>query len=181
AAPGVALLTLIAAEGPGESLSTALAVARDLSDRGRTILVDLGQTQDWFADALYRDEEADGAPLGMAELMTGDASFAQVMHRDLSSSLDVIPAGPGPVSGDGLDEALDALAASYAFVVVHASDWRSDPALAALDRVDKAVLVAPASRLRGALAHARRVMGGAADDVLGFVARDDRARVERAA
>jgi hypothetical protein len=117
----------------------------------------------------------------MAELLAGDASFAQAMHRDLSSSLDVIPAGPGAVSGDGLDEALDALAASYAFVVVHASDWRSGPALAALDRVDKAVLVAPASRLRGALAQVQSAMGGAAGDVLGFVAGNDRARVERAA
>lgn len=181
ARPGVALLTLIAAEGSGNSLSTALAVARDLSGRGRTILVDLGQTQDWFGDALYRDGEADRGSLGMAELMAGDASFAQVMHRDLSSSLDVIPAGPGAFSSDGLDEVLDALAASYAFVVVHASDWRSDPALAAMDHVAKVVLVGPASALRGALARARQAIGGAACEVLGFLVADERSRVERAA
>ena len=117
----------------------------------------------------------------MAELMAGEASFADVMHRDLSSSLDVIPAGPGFVAGEGVDEILDALAASYAFVVVHASDWRSDPALAALDHVHKAVLAAPASRLQSALSHAREAMGGDENDVLGFVVANDRSRVERAA
>jgi polysaccharide biosynthesis transport protein len=179
--PNVALRTLVAAEGSGRGLSTALAVARALSSRGSTILIDLGQTQEWFSDALYRDVESDRGPLGMAELMAGEASFAEVMHRDLSSSLDVIPAGPGFVSGEGIDEILDALAASYAFVVVHASDWRSDPALAALDHVHKAVLAAPASRLQSALSHAREAMGGDENDVLGIVVPDDRSRVERAA
>ena len=179
--PKIALRTLVAAEGSGRALSTALAVARALSRRGSTILVDLGQTQEWFADALDRGAEADRGPLGTGELMAGEASFAEVMHRDLSSSLDVIPAGPGFVAGEGVDEILDALAASYAFVVVHASDWRSDPALAALDHVHKAVLAAPASRLQSALSHAREAMGGDENDVLGFVVANDRSRVERAA
>jgi succinoglycan biosynthesis transport protein ExoP len=179
--PNVALRTLVAAEGSGRGLSTALAVARALSNRGSTILVDLGRTQEWFADALYRDVESDRGPFGMAELMAGEASFAEVMHRDLSSSLDVIPAGPGFVSGEGIDEILDALAASYAFVMIHASDWRSDPALAALDHVHKAVLAAPASRLQSALSHAREAMGGDENDVLGIIVPNDRSRVERAA
>ena len=181
AAPGAALLTLIAAEGSGRSLSTALAAARNLSGRGRAILVDLGETQDWFADALHRDAEVDRGPLGMAELMAGQASFAEVLHRDLSSSLDVIPAGPGVVSDEGLDEVLDALAACYDFVVIHASDWRRDGALAAMDHVRKVVVVGPASRLDAALLHAREAMGGAPDNVLGFVVPSDRSAVERAA
>jgi uncharacterized protein involved in exopolysaccharide biosynthesis len=181
ATPGVALLTLIAAEGSGKSLSSALAVARNLSGRGLTILVDLGETQDWFADALYRDAEVDRGPLGMAELMAGHASFAEVLHRDLSSNLDVIPAGPGVVSDHGLDEVLDALAACYDFVMIHASDWRRDGALAAMDHVRKVVVVGPASRLGAALLHAREAMGGAQDDVLGFVVASDRESVERAA
>ncbi len=181
AAPDAALLTLIAAEASGRSLSTALAVARDLSGRGRAILVDLGETQDWFADALDRDGQDGQTPTGLAELLAGEASFAEVIHRDLSSDLDVIPAGLGAVPGDGLDETLGALAAAYAFVVVHASDWRSEPALSAIDFVDAAVVVAPASRLRDALANLRQAMGADAGDVLGFLVDDDRARVERAA
>ena len=62
----------------------------------------------------------------MVELLAGEASFAEVLRRDLSSGLDVIAAGAGAISGDGLDEVLDALAASYEFVVIHASDWRAD-------------------------------------------------------
>ena len=181
AEPGGALRTLIAGQGASGSLSTSLAVARGLSEHGRAILVDLGKTQDWFADALYRDAEVDHEPLGMAELLAGDASFAEVMHRDLSSGLDVIPAGPGVISSDGLDEVLDALAASYDFVVVHASDWRSDLALTAMDHVHKAIVVASAAQLRGALPHAREAMGGAASDVLGFVPANDRSQVDKAA
>ena len=181
AAPGAALLALIAAEASGESLPVATATARELSSRGRTILVDLGATPDGFADALAWDEESDRAPLGLAELMAGEASFEEVIQRDPSSSLDFIPVGLGAVASDGLDEILDALAAAYAFVVIRASDWRSEPALAAIDRVDTAVLVAPASRLAGALAHAREARGGDAGDVVGFVVSDLRSRVERAA
>jgi uncharacterized protein involved in exopolysaccharide biosynthesis/Mrp family chromosome partitioning ATPase len=179
--PGVAMLTLIAGEGTGASLSTALAVARDLSAAGRAILIDVGQTQDWFADAFHRESEDDRGPLGMAELLAGEASFAEVMHRDLSSGLDVIPVGPGAIASDGLDGVLEALAASYDFVIIHASDWRSDMALAAMDYVHKAVLAAPAPRLRTALPHVREAMGGAAGDVIGLVATADRAPVERAA
>jgi polysaccharide biosynthesis transport protein len=181
AAPGVGLLTLIAAEASGESLSVAMAAARELSGRGRTILVDLGATPDGAAYALTGEGDADRAPPGLAELIAREASFEEVIQRDPSSGLDIVTAGFGAVSSDGLEDILDALAASYAFVMVRASDWRSEPALAALDRVDKAVLVAPASRLRGALAHAREAMGGGAGDVVGFVVNDVRSRVEQAA
>jgi polysaccharide biosynthesis transport protein len=175
------LSTLIAGEGSSGSLSTSLAVARALSRQGRAILIDLGQTQDWFADAFHRDAEDDGGSRGMAELLAGEASFVEVIRRDLSSGLDVIAAGSGAISGDGLDEVLDALAASYQFVVIHASDWRSDLALAAMDHVHKAIVAAPPARLRDALVHAREAMGGAAGDVLGFVPANDRAQVDRAA
>jgi succinoglycan biosynthesis transport protein ExoP len=181
AQPESGLRALIAGEGSPKSLSIALAVGRALSGRASTILVDLGQTQEWFGDALYRDKEDARGSLGMAELMAGEASFADVMHRDLSSSLDVIPAGPGYVSSEGIDEVLEALAASYAYVLIHASDWRSDPALAALDHVHKLVLAAPASQLHGAISHAREAMGGGEDDILGFIVARDRSRVERAA
>ena len=175
------LSTLIAGEGSNGSLSTSLAVARALSRHGRAILVDLGQTQDWFADAFYRDAEDDGGSRGMVELLAGEASFAQVLRRDLSSGLDVIAAGSGAISGEGLDEVLDALAASYEFVVIHASDWRADLALAAMDHVHKAIVVAPAAKLPDALVHAREAMGGAPRDVLGFVPPNDRAEVDQAA
>jgi hypothetical protein len=50
-----------------------------------------------------------------------------------------------------------------------------------MDHVHKAIVVAPAARLRDALIHAREAMGGAPGDVLGFVPANDRAQVDRAA
>jgi succinoglycan biosynthesis transport protein ExoP len=176
-----ALLALIAGDGSNGSLSTSLAVARHLSRHGRAILVDLGQTEDWFADAFYREMEDDRGALGLAELLSAKASFAEVMHRDLSSDLDVIPVGMGELSMDALDEALVALAASYTFVVMHASNWHSEPALAAMPQVRQAVIVAPASRLDAALAGAREAKGGAAEQVLGFAPANERSRIDRAA
>jgi polysaccharide biosynthesis transport protein len=181
AQPDAALRALVAAEGSGAALSIALTLGRALSRRGGTVLVDLGRTQDWFSDALFRDVEDDRGPLGMADLLSGAASFADVMHRDLSSDLDVIPVGLGAISTEGLDEALDALAASYQFVLVHASDWRSDAALEAMDFMHKVVIAAPAARLSGALSQAREALGGSPDDVLGFVTARQSSQVEQAA
>ncbi len=183
AAPGCRCCALVAGGRVGRQRACrlALGVARALSRHGRAILIDLGQTQDWFSDVFHRDVEDDGASRGMAELMVGDASFAEVMRRDLSSGLDVIAAGSGAISGEGLDEVLDALAASYDFVIIHASDWRSELSLAAMDHVHKAIVAAPAARLDEALIHAREAMGGAPGDVLGFVPANDRTQVEQAA
>jgi len=178
---GGALLTLIAGQMSFDALPTSLAVGRGLSRHGRTILVDLGQTQDALANAFFYEVEDDVGSFGMAELLAGDASFAQVIHRDLSSGLDVIRAGSGATSGEGLDRILGALTAFYEFVVAHATDWRSDAALAAIARVHKAVIVAPAPRLRDAIVQAREAMGGAPDDVLGLVLVDNRTQVDRAA
>jgi polysaccharide biosynthesis transport protein len=176
-----ALLATIAGDGANGSLSTCLTVARQLSRHGRAILIDLGETQDWFADAFYREMEDYRGPIGMAELLSAKASFAEVMHRDLSSDLDVIPAGVGALSTDTLGEAFVALAASYEFVLVHASDWRSEVSLAAMAHMRQTIIVAPASRMADALAEAREAKGGAPEDVLGFVPASDRARVDRAA
>jgi polysaccharide biosynthesis transport protein len=181
APPEGALLALIAGDGINGSLSTCLAAGRNLSRHGRAILIDLGQTEDWFADAFYREMEDDRGTLGMAELLSAKASFAEVMHRDLSSDLDVIPAGLGALSTETLDEAFIALAASYEFVLVHASDWRSEGARAAMAHVRQTIVVAPASRMAEALTKVREAKGGEPDNVFGFVPADDRTRVDRAA
>jgi hypothetical protein len=99
----------------------------------------------------------------------------------MSSHLDVIPAGAGAGAGEGLDDALGALLAAYDFVLVHAADWRSEPALEAMEIADRAVLVAPAPRLRNAVTLVRQAMGVADESVMGFVVDEDGARVERAA
>jgi hypothetical protein len=181
AAPGAALRVLIAGEGESASLAIALAAARRLSGRGRAILVDLGPTAGAAAEAAF-GPEADGAgPEGLAQLLAGEASFAEAIQRDGASALDVIRTGGGAIAGEGLDEILSALAAAYDFVLVHAADWRSERALAALDAVHKLVVAAPAARLPKALALAREAMGGGAADVIGHAAIGEAIPLGRAA
>jgi uncharacterized protein involved in exopolysaccharide biosynthesis len=177
---GEALTTLFAGEATSRALGLALTAARRLSKRGRAALVDLGFSQDWLADVLDRRAESGGRLDGLAELLDGRASFEQVLHRDLSSSLDIIPAGAGRIDVDGLGEALAALARSYEFVVLHASDWRSAEVGAALDAVAVIVMVAPARRLEGALGRLRETLAPTSLTTIGLVS-DERSAIERAA
>ena len=177
---GATLTAMLAGEGTSRALGLALTAARRLSERGRAALVDLGATQDWLADVLDRGAESERGLVGLAELLDGRATFEEALHRDLSSSLDIIPAGAGKIEVEGLDEALAALAASYDFVVVHASDWRSAEVGAALDAVAAFVMVAPAERLEGALRRLRESLAQTSIAPLGLVS-GERVSIERAA
>ncbi len=176
----VALTTLFAGEATSRALGLALTAARRLSKRGRAALVDLGASQDWLADVLDRRAEGGRRLDGLAELLDGRASFEEVLHRDLSSSLDIIPAGAGGIDVEGLGQALAALATSYEFVVLHASDWRSPEVGGALDAVAVIVMVAPARRLEGALRRLREKLGRTTITTLGLVS-GQRSAIERAA
>jgi uncharacterized protein involved in exopolysaccharide biosynthesis len=177
---GATLTALLAGEGTSRALGLALTTARRLSTRGRAALVDLGASQDWLADVIDRGAEGERGLVGLAELVDGRATFEEALHRDLSSSLDIIPAGAGAIEVEGLDEALGALATSYDFVVLHASDWRSAEVGAALDAAAAFVMVAPARRLEGALRHLRESLGEAPIATLGLVS-GERVAMERAA
>ena len=150
---GGALTALIAGEDSGRAAGLALALGRRLAKHGRTALIDLGdfpQSDEAGVDL----EEEDGA-VGLAELLDGRASFAEALHRDRISDLDLIPAGAGAASLESLGAALAALAASYDFLVMHAYDWRSPPALAARDGVAVLAIATAPERLGAALAAAR--------------------------
>lgn len=162
------------------TLALALAAARALSKRGRTALVDLGVSQDWLSDVVDREGEGEDRLAGLAELLDGRASFEQALHRDLSSTLDIVPAGAGAIELDRLGEALAALTASYQFVVLHASDWRSPEVGAALEAVTAFVIVAPAPRLDTSLQRVREILAETSIATMGL-ASGDRARIERAA
>ena len=164
---GGALTALIAGEESGRAAGLALALGRRLAKRGRAALIDLGDLPQ-SDEAGFDVEDEDGA-IGLAELLDGRASFAEALHRDRLSDLDLIPAGVGAVSVETLGEALAALAASYDFLVMHAYDWRSPAARAARDGVAVLAIVAPPARLAGG---ARRGARG------GGAGRDRRRRLE---
>ncbi len=171
------LVVLIAGRRSGRALEIALETARRLAAGGATLLVDLGATQDWFADILDREERDEVEVPGLADLIGGRADFGEVIRRDLSSSLDVISSG-GALSGDALDDVFAALASTYARIVLHASDWRSAPGRAAADIADAVVVVAPAARLRRAVDEAQESLGDAGPEILGFGTRQPRPALE---
>ncbi len=154
------LAALIVGNGSGRALTLALETARRLSSKGPTLLVDLGATQDWFTDILEREETDAVQVPGLADLLKGSASFGEVIRRDLSSGLDVIPSG-GDANCESLEDVFAALTASYGCVVFHASDWRSVPARLAAGFTDAIVLVAPAAVARRIVEEAREALGGA--------------------
>jgi len=155
------LVALIAGNGSGRALTLALETARLLSAKGPTLLVDLGATQDWFGDILEREETDSVEVSGLADLLDGRASFGEIIRRDLSSRLDVIPAG-GEATGGSLEDVFAALTSAYDCVVFHASDWRSARARAAADSADAVVLVAPTALLRRVVEEAREALGDGA-------------------
>lgn len=180
ASDGKPLTALFTGEATSRTLGLALTAARRLSKRGRAALVDLGVSQDWLSDILDRKAESGERLDGLAELLDGRATFEQALHRDLSSSLDIIPAGAGEIDVDGLGEALAALATSYEFVVLHASDWRSAEVGGSLEAVAVVVMVAPAQRLGGAMRRLREALADTTIATLGLVS-GERSAIERAA
>lgn len=161
------LTALVSAAGTGRALALALEAARSLSRRESTLLVDLGVTQDWFVDILDRDELDSVEIPGLAQLLAGRAGYGEVIHRDLSSNLDVIPSG-GAVTGDALSDVFAALASAYGCVILHASDWRAPVARAAAEAADVVAVTAPEARLERAIEDAGAALGDACSEFLAF-------------
>ncbi len=179
--PGCGQLVLITGHRCGQSLAIALETARRLSTLSPTLLVDLGVAQDWFADILDREEAAEVEVPGLGDLLAGRAGFGDVIHRDLSSSVDVIPSGRDPGGAETLEDVFDALASAYDCVVIHASDWRPAAARTAAKFADAIVVAAPAARLERALEAAKRALGGVCREFLAFAARPAQSALDEAA
>jgi polysaccharide biosynthesis transport protein len=173
------LVALIAGNGSGRALTLALETARLLSAKDPTLLVDLGATQGWFGDILEREETDSVEVSGLADLLDGRAGFGEIIRRDLSSRLDVIPAG-GDATGGSLEDVFAALTSAYDCVVFHASDWRSARARAAADSAEAVVLVAPTAQLRRVVEEAREALGDGAR-ILPFAVMRPQSRVEEVA
>jgi polysaccharide biosynthesis transport protein len=171
------IVALIAGSGSAAALPVALETARCLAARRATLLVDLGATQDWFCDILDREDTDAVEVPGLTDLIAARAGFGEVIRRDLSSCLDVIPSG-GEVSGGALEEVFAALTSAYGRVILHASDWRSAPARTAAEFADFAVIIAPALRLKRALDDARASLGDACPEFIGYAARQAKPALE---
>jgi len=123
----------------------AVRFARALARDARVVLVGLGA-----GDAAIRDISSDPHAPGLAELAAGAASFADIITRDRASGLNLIVAGrdgaarSGFMSALGMSKNFEALAYSYAHVVIDAGDLRGRDMEAVARVAPHAVLVVDA-------------------------------------
>ncbi|MGL4810999.1 MAG: GumC family protein [Beijerinckiaceae bacterium] len=118
-------------------------MARSLSAAGETILLPLGLSIDGNADDSDRP--------GLVELLAGEASFAEIIHREADSALHVMMLGQGSlrdIAGNSqqADLAFDALDGTYASVIIETSASLDQLALDFLIKhTDVAIIVARGS------------------------------------
>ena len=106
-----------------EANGILLRLSRTLAEKGRTIIVDLNRSPTKLAELARGEGIGDGRAKimslnGLAELLSGDATFAQVIHRDEGSRLHFIPAGRQDADFRDFDLILDALSETYDFIVL---------------------------------------------------------------
>ena len=122
---------------------TAIALARTLARNKRVVLVDLA-----FESPNVDVFSKDPAAPGVAELVRGQASFADIITRDKSSRVQLVAAGNVGADGEALLQshmllsAIDALGQSYDYMVVDAGA-QSDAMIGPIAQLtSRAVLVA---------------------------------------
>ena len=122
-----------------------LALARGLSERGRALIVDLGTEPARLAAlaCVGRGERPREARPGLSELLAGDASFAEVIHRDRASRLHFVPTGALEADFRDFDLILDALSQTYDFILLLTPSYpRSEIARVMAPYADVVVLAA---------------------------------------
>ena len=143
-----------------ENSSVLVALARRLADKGRTIVVDLDRTPSRLAPLVRAGEGAAreiASLVGLSELLVGDASFAEVIHRDHASRLHFIPTGRQDADFRDFDLILDALTATYDFIVLLAPAYpQSEIAKIMAPYADFVVLAPVNGHDEGALAGLER-------------------------
>jgi hypothetical protein len=113
---------LVVSDADSMASCASLALARAMAREGRAILVQIDSDDKALTEALERADSAEayGEPqAGLAQLLQGEASFAEAIYRDGASRLHIIQSG-GAFDDDfgDLDLILDALQSTYDFVLI---------------------------------------------------------------
>jgi succinoglycan biosynthesis transport protein ExoP len=150
--PGQKVTILGTAAGEGVAL-TALTLARLLARDARVVVVDLASSSPMIPAV-----SVDPAAPGLAELMLGEASFAQIITKDRLSRVQLVSAGrPGfdraLLQSPRLSLAIDALLQVYDHVLLDAGAAADLPAELLMAKA-RAVVVPEASMRQ----HARMLM-----------------------
>src|SRR4051794_12660732 len=152
---------VVLGSGQGESITlTALTLARLLARSAKVVVVDLSGASPAFAAV-----SADPMAPGLAELMLGEASFAQVITRDRLSRAHLVTAGRqgadrSLLQSPRLTLALDALLRVYDHVLLDAGTASDLPAELLTTNARAVVVPDPAMN-----AEARKLMAGQLRDV----------------
>ncbi|MEJ0051996.1 MAG: exopolysaccharide transport family protein [Methylovirgula sp.] len=145
-----------------EATDALISFARTLARDGRPVIVDLDSRDDELTK-LIGPEAQDGKMMGLTDLLDGEASFADVIHRDAASRLHFVPFGSKDTfNPDDLDIVLDALSRTYDFVVLAAPPFPGNPMTKALaPYADFVVLATAGERDDTATQTARAELGAA--------------------
>jgi uncharacterized protein involved in exopolysaccharide biosynthesis len=129
AAGAAAKKVTVLGTAPGEAITTStLTLARHLARDARVVVVDLAASSTIIAAV-----SVDASVPGLAELMQGEASFAQIITRDKLSRLHLVMAGrPGfdrsLLQSPRVALAIDALLRAYDHVLIDAGSASDLPA-----------------------------------------------------
>ena len=149
----------------------AIKFARSLAKDARVVLVGLGS-----GDAAIKEISGDPSAAGLKELAAGTASFGDIITKDKSSGLNLIVAGRAGadrgaiLSAPGMEKNFDALAYTYAHVVIDAGVL-GGPEMAAIARLASHAILLVETLANLATAKAReRLLDAGFDNVTLLVA-----------
>lgn len=175
---GRATRVLFAGVDIAETGALALPVARALARDARVVAIDLDRERPTLDRVRLGGDDSGEGP-GLSNLLSGAATFAQVLHRDRATRLHIVQPGNRPIHDLlAFDSTVEALSATYDFVVLIApSTARDDLAESIAGMADLAVVVAPG---RGADKAARAAYEGMLSSGAGDVIVVDQPRAPRA-
>ncbi len=160
---GVRLLVMAGADAATAAPDGALLLGRALARRSRTILVDCG-VDEGLALLLAAPRAAEAPPVrGLMNLLAGDTSFAEVIHRDPQSRLHIVPYGTGevPRREDSSGVLVDALAETYDHVVLAVPQPEGSGTVFGASQADLAILLVTAKTDQTRIEADRAMLHGA--------------------
>jgi succinoglycan biosynthesis transport protein ExoP len=175
---GRATRALFAGVDIAEAGALALPVARALARDARVVAIDLDRERPTL-DRVRLGADDSGEGPGLSNLLSGAATFSQVLHRDRATRLHIVQPGDRPIHDLlAFDSTVEALSATYDFIVLIApSTARDDLAESIAGMADIAIVVAPG---RGADKAARAAFEGMLASGAGEILVVDQPRPQRA-
>lgn len=165
---GRATRVLMAGVDIAEAGAAALPLARMLARDARVVAIDLDRERPSLNQVpRAATGETDGR--GLSDLLSGAATFAQILHRDRASRLHLVEAGDRPIHDLlAFDSSVEALSATYEYIVLIAPSLARDDLAESIGALaDVAVIVAPGRGADKATREAfEAMMASGAGDVL---------------